>query len=60
MRIPTTPAEAQELEQKMAANQEAGDWVEPVFPTAGLSVPVEKPIDTLLKTLGDVRLPPKK
>jgi len=59
MRFPATPEEAKALEKKLAANDKAGDWVTPIFPTAGLNLPDPTPVDNLLKEVGDVRLPPK-
>lgn len=39
MNIPVTVEDAKQLEEKIAANREAGDWVESVFPLSGISKP---------------------
>lgn len=59
MNIPKTPEEAKLLEEKIRANQKAGDWVEIVFPEAGISIPSKLPVETFLKTVGETRLPKK-
>jgi hypothetical protein len=59
MKIPTTPEEAQELKKKLAANDEAEDWVTSIFPTVGIGMPKETSVNSLLKEIGTVRIPPK-
>lgn len=59
MRIPATPEEAKELEKKLAVNDKVGDWVAPMFPTVGISIPSGDLVDNLMQEIGDTRLPPK-
>lgn len=60
MNIPATPKEAKELEKKMKANQEADDWVETIFPMAGLPDLSKSRIGRILKKIGDDRVPKSK
>lgn len=59
MNIPKSPEEAKMLERKIAANKKAGDWVTSVFPYSGIGNPNQARTETLLRTIGEVRLPTK-